>query len=204
MLDSALRKRIDPPLNALARCIAKTPLAGTAITLIGFGFGLIACLCLAFQYGYLAFGFLMLNRLCDGLDGAVARVNKTSSDFGGYLDITLDFVIYAGIPFFAAIGFMDMSSLFAAGFVIYSFIGSGISFLAYAIMAAKRKMDDGAHQGKKSFYFANGFMEGTETVIFMSLVCLFPQYFEIFCIIYGTLCWVTTLARIHMAFRVFA
>jgi phosphatidylglycerophosphate synthase len=203
MLDSTFRKLIDPPLNIIARGIAKTPLTGTAITIIGFGFGIVACLCLAFQYGYTAFVFLMLNRLCDGLDGAVARAKRESSDFGGYLDITLDFVIYAGIPFFAAVGLMDTSAFFATGFVIYSFIGSGISFLAYAIMAAKRNMDDGAHQGKKSFFFANGFMEGTETVIFMALVCLFPQYFEIFCITYGILCWATTAARIHMAWRVF-
>jgi phosphatidylglycerophosphate synthase len=203
MLDSRLRKIIDPPLNSVAMVIAKTPLTGNAITIIGFGFGLMACLCVALQYGYAAFAFLMVNRLCDGLDGAVARARGEHSDFGGYLDITLDFLIYAGIPFFAAIGLMDTSAFFAAAFVIYSFIGSGISFLAYAIMAANNKMDDGAHQGKKSFYFANGFMEGTETVIFMSLVCLFPQYFEIFCITYGILCWATTAARVHMAFRVF-
>ena len=203
MLDSSLRKLIDPPLNLMARGLAKTGLTGNMVTWIGFMFGLAACGAVALQYGVLAFGFLMMNRICDGLDGAVARARNESSDFGGYLDITLDFLIYAGIPFFAAMGLMDHGAMIAAAFVIYSFIGSGVSFLAYAINAQKQDMDDGAHQGKKSFYFASGFMEGTETVIFMTLVCLLPDYFEILCYVFGALCWVTTAARIHMAWRVF-
>ena len=40
---------------------------------------------------------LLLNRLCDGLDGAVARLG-TPTDLGAFLDITLDFLFYAGIP----------------------------------------------------------------------------------------------------------
>lgn len=203
MFDSTLRKIIDPPLNVMARFIAKTPVTGNMVTWIGFLFGLMACGAAALQYGYIAFGFLMINRICDGLDGAVSRARGEASDFGGYLDITLDFLIYAGIPFFAALGLMDHGAMVAACFVIYSFIGTGISFLAYAIVAAKHAMDDGAHQGKKSFYFANGFMEGAETVVFMSLIFLFPDYFEILCYVFGTLCWITTAARIHMAWRFF-
>jgi phosphatidylglycerophosphate synthase len=203
MLDSALRGYIDPPLNSVARMIAKTPVTGIHITWAGFLFGVIACLFLSLQFGLVALGFLILNRLCDGLDGAVARACGEVSSYGGYLDITLDFFIYAGIPFFAAIGLMSETAFLAVAFLLFSFIGSGISFLGYAIMAEKHAMDDKAHQGKKSFYFARGFMEGTETIIFMVLVCLLPQYFEILCYVFGTLCWVTTAARIHMAGRVF-
>lgn len=203
MIDSILRKIIDPPLNTVARGIAKTPITGNMVTWIGFLFGLMACGAVVMQYAYVAFGLLMLNRLCDGLDGAVSRARGEISDFGGYLDITLDFLIYAGIPFFAALGLMDHGAMLAAAFVIYSFIGTGISFLAYAVIATKHDVDDKAHQGKKSFYFASGFMEGAETVVFMSLVCLFPQHFEILCYVFGSLCWITTAARIHMAWRVF-
>lgn len=202
MFDSIIRPYIDPPLNGVARVVGKTPLSANAITWIGFLFGLTACLMVTMQYGFVAFCFLILNRLCDGLDGAVARFKNQSNDLGGYLDIVLDFLIYAGIPFFAAIGLTEDTAFLAASFVIFSFVGSGISFLAYAVMAAKRNMETD-HQGRKSFYFASGFMEGTETVIFMSLVCLLPDYFEIFCYGFGILCWVTTFARIRMAYHVF-
>lgn len=203
MFDTPIRKIINPPLNAAAQIIAKTPVTGNGLSITGFLFGLSACLCLVFQYGLYAFGFLVLNRLCDGLDGAVARKKNINSDFGGYLDITLDYLVYAGIPFFAAIGFMDASAFFAAAFVIYSFIASGVTFLAHAIMAAKNNMDDKNHQGHKSFFFARGFMEGAETIIFMGLVCLLPQYFEFLCYGFGILCWITAAARIHMAYQLF-
>lgn len=203
MIDSLVRPLIDPPLKFLATGVAHTPITGVMVTILGFTLGLFACGAIALQYGFLAFCFLMANRFFDGLDGAVARARGEESDFGGYLDITLDYIIYAGIPFFAALGTMDHGAMIAATFVIYSFIGTGISFLAYAIVAQKRALDDRAHQGKKSFYFASGFMEGTETIIFMSLLCLLPQYLELWCYGFGLLCWITTAARIHMAWRVF-
>ena len=203
MLDATLRPIIDPPLKIAARAIAKTPVTGTIITMTGFGFGLIACVFVTLQLEWMALAFLILNRLCDGLDGSVARARGEDSDLGGYLDIVLDFLIYAGIPFFAALGLMEPSAYLAAAFVIYSFIGSGISFLAYAIVAGKRDMDDNAHQGKKSFYFATGFMEGAETVFFMGLICLFPDAFEWICYGFGILCWITTAARLRMGYQLF-
>lgn len=202
MFDSAIRSRIDKHLDRAGQTLAGLPVSANAVTGLGFCFGLTACLLMTLQLGPAAFIFVMLNRLCDGLDGAIARARGKSSDFGGYLDIVLDFLIYAGIPFFAAMGLTTGAAIFAAAFVIFSFIGSGVSFLAYAIIAARRGMET-AHQGKKSFYFASGFMEGTETVIFMSLVCLLPSYFETICYVFGTLCWITTFARIRMAYHVF-
>lgn len=204
MLDSTLRLLIDPPLKSCARGIARTSFTGIQITIVGFIFGLIACILVGLQYGQLALVFLILNRICDGFDGAVARARDEASVLGGYLDITLDYFIYAGIPFCAAIGLMDQTAYLAAAFVLFSFIGSGVTFLAYSIMAEKTGMDDQAHQGKKSFYFAKGFMEGTETIIFMVLICLFPQWFEWICYGFGTLCWITAVARIHMATKIFA
>jgi phosphatidylglycerophosphate synthase len=43
----------------------------------------------------------VLNRLFDGLDGALAR-RRGLTDAGGFLDISLDFLFYALVPF----GFM--------------------------------------------------------------------------------------------------
>jgi phosphatidylglycerophosphate synthase len=136
------------------------------------------------------------------LDGAVARVKGQSSDLGGYLDILLDFLIYAGFPLAMALGIGTIESISAASFLLFSFIGSGVSFLAYAIIAAKRGQETD-QQGKKSFFYSNGLMEGTETIIFLCLLCLLPQYFVILCCVFGTLCLITTAMRIHMAYQVF-
>jgi phosphatidylglycerophosphate synthase len=93
MLDSTARKLIDPPLNKIAIGLSKIGLTGTSITLLGFGFGIVACVFAIYQCYLCALLFLIINRVFDGLDGAVARTRNEASDFGGYLDIVLDFFI---------------------------------------------------------------------------------------------------------------
>ena len=44
-----------------------------------------------------AFIFLCLNRLCDGLDGAMARL-VGETDLGAFYDIVLDFLFYSLFP----------------------------------------------------------------------------------------------------------
>jgi len=204
MLDSMLRPIIDPPLNMMATLLKKTPVTGNLLTVMGFGYGIVACLAIAFSFPIVALIFLILNRICDGLDGAVARAKGQASDFGGYLDIVLDFFIYAGFPLAAAFGIGGEGALLIAAFVLFSIITTGVSFLAYAIIAAKRGMDDNAHQGKKSFFFSNGLMEGTETIIFLILLCILPMYFIEIGFVFGVLCLLTTLLRIKMAYTVFS
>jgi len=202
MLDTTARKLIDPPLNKIASHLSKIGLTGTSMTLIGFTFGLIACVSAFYNLYIFALAFLILNRVCDGLDGAVARARNEASDFGGYLDIVLDFFIYAGFPFVMALGMNDTTCFMAVAFVIFAMVTTGVSFLAYATIAAKRDMVTES-QGKKSFYFSRGLMEGTETIIFLCLLCLLPQYFAMLCFTFGTLCLITTAMRIHMAYHVF-
>ena len=54
----------------------------------------------------LAGGLLILSSACDMLDGAVARLGKTSTRFGAFLDSTIDrfsdFAVYAGIAVYYA------------------------------------------------------------------------------------------------------
>lgn len=202
MLDSTARKLIDPPLNKIAIGLSKIGLTGTSMTLLGFGFGIVACVFAIYQCYLCALLFLIINRVFDGLDGAVARTRNEASDFGGYLDIVLDFFIYAGFPLSMALGLNTAHDFMATSFVIFAMLTTGVSFLAYATIAAKRDMttDD---QGKKSFYFSRGLMEGTETIIFLCLLCLLPHYFAILCITFCTLCLITTAMRIHMAWCVF-
>ena len=202
MLDSTLRPIIDPPLQKFAALFKGGFITGNHITLIGFLFGLTACAAAFVQFYIIAFILTILNRFCDGLDGAVARARGEQSDFGGYLDILLDFIIYAGFPLSFALGLDTLSALQACAFILFSFICSGVSFLAYAIIAGARKMQTTA-QGQKSFFYAKGLMEGTETILFLLLLCLIPQHFIILCCVFGTLCILTGLARIHMAYHVF-
>ena len=90
MFDSHLRPLIDPPLNQIGKALAGLGLGANAVTLIGLGFGLMAAIMISVGLSHLALIPLLIGRLADGLDGAVAR-HRGKTDFGGYLDLFCDF-----------------------------------------------------------------------------------------------------------------
>ena len=200
MLDSTARKLIDPPLNAIGQNLAARGVTADGVTLAGLGIGLCAALLIAVGLPGLALVPLLASRIADGLDGAVARATQ-KTDFGGYLDIACDFLFYGAIPF--AFVVMDPSANAIAGaFLLTSFYFNGTSFLGYAILAEKRDMETSA-QGSKSLYFSNGLLEGTETIVFFVLLCLFPANFAMLAWIFGSLCFATATLRLFAARRVF-
>ncbi|WP_321160240.1 hypothetical protein [Marinomonas rhodophyticola] len=87
----------------------------------------------------------------------------------------------------------------AASFLIFSFMGTGSSFLAFAIMAEKRKIER-LEYGHKSLYFLGGLAEGTETIAFLVLICLLPSYFAVMAYLFGVICWITTVTRIYAGY----
>ncbi|WP_088256014.1 CDP-alcohol phosphatidyltransferase family protein [Fimbriiglobus ruber] len=192
MFDARARRFIDPPLNWFGGLLARLGLSANAVTVGGFLIGVAGCVALAYAEYTLALVLILLNRVADGLDGAVAR-RMGLTDFGGYLDIVLDTLFYSGVPFAFAIG--QPAFVLPAAFLIYSFVGTGGSFLAYATIAAKRNLTTQA-RGRKSFYYHAGLMEGTETIAFFVLFCLFPDHFPILAWTFGGLCWITTALRI--------
>ncbi|MBX9580700.1 MAG: CDP-alcohol phosphatidyltransferase family protein [Gemmataceae bacterium] len=195
MFDPLARRLIDPPLDRLAAGLTRLGLGADTVTVGGFVVGMAGCAALAFrQYG-LALALILANRLADGLDGAVAR-RTGATDAGGYLDIVLDLIFYSGVPFGFAVGRPEVA--LPAAFLVWSFVGTGGSFLAYAVVAAKRGATTEA-RGRKSFYYAAGLMEGTETVAFFALFCLFPDSFTVLAWVFGGLCWLTTAARVAAA-----
>ena len=200
MLDASARRLIDPPLNAAGRWLAARGITPNGVTLIGLGIGLIAAAMIAGGAPTLALLPLLLSRIADGLDGAVARASR-KTDYGGYLDIACDFLFYGAVPL--AFVFLDPAANAVAGaFLIASFYFNGTSFLGFAIMAEKRKMETSA-QGSKSLYFSNGLLEGTETIVFFVLLCLFPQHFAPLAWIFGALCYLTAALRLWAARSVF-
>lgn len=193
MLDARLRRLIDPPLDRLCGPLARYGISANLVTVVGFATGLAAIAAIAAQAFALGLGLLLLNRLLDGLDGALAR-RAGITDLGGFLDIVCDFIVYAGVPFAFAVADPGANAL-AAAFLIFSFIGTATSFLAFAIMAAKRGITTEL-RGRKSLYYLGGLTEGSETVFVFVLACLWPAWFPLIAWVFGALCWLTTATRI--------
>ncbi|MFS4580862.1 CDP-alcohol phosphatidyltransferase family protein [Phaeobacter sp. C3_T13_0] len=200
MFDSKIRPLIDPVLNAQGQVIARAGISANQVTLIGLALGLLAAGMIACGMYTLALLPLLLSRLADGLDGAVARASEPS-DFGGYLDITCDFLFYGAIPL--AFVLADPVRNGAAGaFLLMTFYVNGTSFLGYAVLAEKQKMKSTA-RGVKTLYFTGGLLEGAETIGFFVLLCILPQWFASLAWVFGVLCLVTATSRILLARRVF-
>jgi phosphatidylglycerophosphate synthase len=194
-----MRRIIDPPLDQISRRLVPSGISANAITLVGFAVGLLAVPCLALQWYGAALVAILLNRLADGLDGAIARRTRLT-DLGGYLDIVCDFVFYAAVPFGFALA--QPENAVPAAFLIFSFAGTGSSFLAFAILAAKRNLTTEG-QGRKSLYYLGGLTEGTETIALFIAICLFPAAFPALAYLFGALCWLTTITRMLSARRSF-
>lgn len=200
MLDARMRNLIDPALGRMGAGLARAGFTADAVTLAGLSFGLIAAALIAMGQPGWALLPIGASRLADGLDGAIARATR-KTDFGGFLDIFSDFVFYGAVP----MGFVwaDPGANGAAGaFLLASFYANGTSFLGFAILAEKRRMQTSA-RGVKSLYFTGGLLEGTETIAFFVALCLWPGGFAPLAWGFGALCFVTAVSRVLLARKVF-
>ena len=159
----------------------------------GFFIGLCAAALIAFDHYLAGAVAILLSRACDALDGAVARMTQPT-DAGGFLDIALDFLFYASIPLAFAISRPAPNALPAA-VLLAAFIGTGSSFLAFAVFAAKRKLASLAYP-QKSFYFLGGLTEATETLLFFVAMCVWPEHFAVLAYAFALMCTITIATRL--------
>ncbi len=199
MFDSKLRPLIDPPLNAVGRILAGAGVSANMLTFAGLALGLAGAAAIAAGSLWLGLALIFANRILDGLDGAVARAS-TPTDLGGYFDIVADFAFYVSIPL--GFGVMAADNTLPAMVLIASFVLTGVSFLAFAAIAANRGEETQAH-GKKSFFYSTGLAEGAETIAVFVAMCLFPAWFGVIAYAYAGLCALTVVQRSGLAISQF-
>lgn len=200
MFDRRATALIKPAVNALALRLASWGVAANHLTWLGFGVGLAGAAMVASGHYGAAIGAILLSRLFDALDGAVARLTRVT-DAGGFLDISLDFLFYASIPLAFAIADPPRNAL-AAAVLLTAFAGTMSTFLAFAVIAAKRNITNLAVPDK-SFYFLGGLTEATETLAVFIAMCLWPSHFALWAYGFAALCAVTTATRIWWGWKSF-
>ena len=193
MFDTRLRSFIDPPLDRMARLVDHLPVSPNAVTLAGLAVAALAAAAIVAGLFMPALVLIVLNRLLDGLDGAVAR-RKGMSDLGGFYDIVFDFLFYGAVPLAFALHDPDRNAL-AASVLLAAFYANGATFLTFAIIAAKRDLTTRVQGTKTIFYFA-GIAEGAETFAVFCLFVLFPGLFVPIALAFAVLCVVSAAARI--------
>ncbi|MBL4742684.1 MAG: hypothetical protein COB75_07225 [Idiomarina sp.] len=198
MFDPVITPLTRKILEPAAGWLVKRNISADQVTVSGFLIGLLAVPALAFEFYTMALLFILLNRLADGLDGAVARQTQ-QTDAGGYLDIVLDFIFYSAV----VLGFLladPTQNAVAAGVLMVTFMGTGSTFLAFAGIAAKRGIEN-LDYPNKSLHYMGGLTEGFETILAFVLFCLWPQHFVMLAYVFAAACWLTALTRLYSGYR---
>ena len=202
MLDKIIQPYTQPFLKIIGKFFVKF-LTPNQVSFIGFSLGLIMCVFIFLDFYIYALLALLLNRLLDGLDGAMARLTAPSH-FGGYIDIVFDFIIYAA--FILSFGLKDSSNLLTSCLLLFFYIGTGSTFLAYAAILKNYEPSLNLENNKsinKSIYYISGLVEGFETIIFMTLCLLIPEYYNFLAILFSVLCGATVVGRFIICYKKF-
>ena len=155
--------------------------------------------CVAFQLFYIAFWLIVLDRVADGMDGAFVLAIR-NTDFGGYLDIVCDIVYFSAIP--VAFAVAQPENALVPAFLVFRFIGTTSSFLAFAIFAENRNISSETLD-KKGFYYLRGLTEGTGTILLLLAMIILLSYFIFMVLRFGFLCRVSTKPTMYAAYRQF-
>jgi phosphatidylglycerophosphate synthase len=196
VFDSRVLGRLQPALDAAARRLVQRGVSADMLTAAGLACGLAAALLIALNNPLAGLLLILLSRLCDGLDGPVARLTKPT-DRGAFLDIVCDMLFYASVPLAFAVANPALNALPAA-VLLASFIGTSASFLAFAVMAERRGLKSLAHPNK-GLHYLGGVTEGFETIVCFALMCLFTAHFAVIAFVFAGLCVVTLLSRLITA-----
>lgn len=200
MIDRHALRLLSPILDALARGLARVGVGADAVTLAGFALGIGGAVAIASQAWALGLALMLASRLCDGVDGALARQTQPT-DRGAFLDITLDFLFYASIPL--AFAFADpVRNALPAAALLAAFIGTGSSFLAFAILAERRGLARTFHPSK-GFFYLGGLTEASETLLAFVAMCLWPQAFPWIAGVFAAMCLLTVLTRLAAGWQAF-
>jgi archaetidylinositol phosphate synthase len=165
MLESVVRKYLQPVFNFLARFLARY-FSANNITFLALATGLSAGMAIAFGCQYLAVVFLALSALFDILDGSVARLTKSSSTKGCYLDLISDRVVESALM----IGFYFWMPQNALAYLLFF---AGLIFHFSTFIAAGSLFENNT---EKSFYYDITLVERAEAFIIFFLMILLPAY----------------------------
>ena len=196
MLDQQARRLTQPLSAPVARILVRWGASATMVTAVGWVAGVAACFAVATQHWHVALGLWIVNRVLDGLDGAIARLT-TTTDSGGFLDIMADFSIYAGFVFAIAIAVPE--ARLACTALLVSYYVSGSAFLALSSLLERRKQQFG---DDRSLRFVAGLAEGTETIAVYVVICLWPSQVVLIAWLFAGAVLFTALQRLAFGLRV--
>ena len=194
MIDRHIIKIFRPFLELVASFFYKTGVNANYISLLGLSLSFLSFYLILKDLNILALFIFLFGRILDGVDGIIA--NKTGiTEFGGFIDIVFDLISYSLVPL--AFILKDNSNAIFGSILLATFFGTSSAFFGIAIFENNKFIK---RNPEKSFYHVGGFMGGSITILFLSLMFLFPEKFNLIALIFSVLCIIGTIERIFYAY----
>lgn len=190
MLDTFGRKRIDRPVQILARLFRRAGLTPNMVTLWAFFVGCGAAVLLATGHPWWGVLMLWLSGLLDVADGELARLTKAQSPSGALLDLILDRMVEALVLLGLVIQRPELAV--AAILFLTSVIFNFSTFLAAGALLM--------NAGKKSMHYDPGLIERTETFIFFTAAVLLQAFSLWILTVLTGLIFLTGIRRFYQVF----
>jgi len=196
--DAYLRRQKDRLLTPMAGPIfASVHPNSVSIVAMIIGLGSVAAIML--QLYWVALGLWAINRIMDGLDGVIARVHQKQSDFGGFLDLFLDFIIYVTVPIAFIWAEPTAANLWTGIALLGSYVMNSISWTTLAALLEKRHRQ--TSNRLTSMEMPTGLIEGAETMLFYTLFYFFPGSVAILFALMAVLVYYTAAQRVWWAYQ---
>jgi phosphatidylglycerophosphate synthase len=197
MFDIKARRLKDKLFHPFAARLVSVP--PVLMTLLALSTGLVAAYFAAKQSIALSFAMFLFSRFLDGFDGLIARIQGRQSDFGGYLDILFDFLIYAIVPIGLVLGHPSPQNYLVLAVMLASFYVNSTSWMYLSAILEKRAARDPDTQ--TTVVMPAGLIGGAETITIYCIFLLFPNWIAILFSLFAALVFVTALQRLTWAWK---
>ena len=197
MFDTYLRTGKDRLAEPLARRLKF--LSPNAASVLGVLLALVSAVLAARHIYFWGLAFWLLSRIFDGLDGLLARLHNKQTDFGGYLDIILDFVAYAAVPLGFGLGAASQTVYPALAGLLSTYYINSASWMYLAGILEKRAARD--PDTSTTIVMPAGLVGGFETIVTYSLFFIFPQYILQIFVVFSALIFITVIQRLLWAYK---
>ena len=196
MRDLALRAKKDELMVPLAARLFGS-VHPNVVSVIAMVVGLASAAVVVNEQYMLGLLLWVVNRILDGLDGVIARVHHKQSDFGGYLDLMLDFIVYLAIPVAFVVATPVPIVTWGAIALLSAYVINLLSWSALSSLLEKRR--NGTSDRLTSLEMPTGLIEGAETILVYSLFFLLPEYVGLLFFVFAGLVLFTAGQRVVWA-----
>lgn len=196
MIDDPFRHWLARNWSAPAVAMHRAGITANQVTVVAAVLGVTAAALVAVQLTWFGIALWLVSRLLDGYDGMLARLESSSSLYGGYLDITLDMLAYTAMAIAFAIAMPADVLLWML--VLLGYVLAITTTLALSSLVEKADRQLG---GDRSLQFTRALAEGGETTIVYVVIALAPSVSRYALVVWIALLAITVVQRTALARR---